>query len=277
MNPKHLSLGMAFLTMLSLQPCSAALQASLPEFQSPQQLAASKHAAQSVAASASASEGTFYTGKPFDAQRDGYLFKYRSYDPELNRWASLDPSGFPDGSNNAAYLPVPTSQFDWQGLLVTGTYSITQRKMVLTDSDTGKSHTWNNLHSGNDDYNSQGSSNTGPLPTGDYNIYTWNQFGGNFYQTGKTAFILDPNDSNPLNDTWDGRSDDKPGNGRFGFRMHTGDVTQGCITMSSNALNVLINFLKNTAYSTTTTHITSPPPGVTDFYEYHLGSLTVVE
>lgn len=32
----------------------------------------------------------FYTGKPYDADSESYTFKYRNYDPELNRWTSVD-------------------------------------------------------------------------------------------------------------------------------------------------------------------------------------------
>ena len=45
----------------------------------------------------------FYTGKPYDADTETYTFKYRNYDPELNRWTTADPSGFPDGANNQVY------------------------------------------------------------------------------------------------------------------------------------------------------------------------------
>lgn len=58
----------------------------------------------------------FYTGKPYDADTKTYTFKYRSYDPELNRWTTADPSGFPDGANNQIYAPTPLFQLDIYGL-----------------------------------------------------------------------------------------------------------------------------------------------------------------
>ena len=58
----------------------------------------------------------FYTGKPYLEETGQYLFLLRHYDPELARWTTADPSGFPDGANNIAYMAVPTSEFDWQGL-----------------------------------------------------------------------------------------------------------------------------------------------------------------
>ncbi|MFA7345746.1 MAG: RHS repeat-associated core domain-containing protein, partial [Terrimicrobiaceae bacterium] len=58
----------------------------------------------------------FFTGKPYDSDTESYTFKYRNYDPELNRWTTADPSGFPDGANSSAYCPIPTSGYDLQGL-----------------------------------------------------------------------------------------------------------------------------------------------------------------
>jgi len=57
----------------------------------------------------------FFTGKPYSEAAGGYLFKYRTYDPEINRWTTPDPSGFPDGANNLIYSATPLSQFDPTG------------------------------------------------------------------------------------------------------------------------------------------------------------------
>ena len=84
----------------------AAFQAPLPEFKNEKQLAewraekASEPASQGYAAE----QAAFYTGKPYLASSGGYAFKYRSYNPELARWTSEDPSGFPDGTNNKLYV-----------------------------------------------------------------------------------------------------------------------------------------------------------------------------
>lgn len=59
---------------------------------------------------------SFYTGKPYDRDKNGYTFMYRDFNPELGRWTTIDPSGFPDGANNQAYIPIPTTQFDYEGL-----------------------------------------------------------------------------------------------------------------------------------------------------------------
>jgi RHS repeat-associated protein len=60
----------------------------------------------------------FYTGKPYDADLGSYIFAYRDYNPQLNRWTTADPSGFPDGVNNRIYAPVPTVQVDPTGEVV---------------------------------------------------------------------------------------------------------------------------------------------------------------
>jgi len=60
----------------------------------------------------------FYTGKPYDADLHAYVYNYRNFDVELNRWASADPTGFPDGSNNWIYAcNTPSSMIDPNGLV----------------------------------------------------------------------------------------------------------------------------------------------------------------
>jgi len=49
------------------------------------------------------------------------VFKYRNYDPALNRWTAFDPCGFPDGANNNVYAPIPTKELDALGLFHSGT------------------------------------------------------------------------------------------------------------------------------------------------------------
>lgn len=61
-----------------------------------------------------------FTGKPYDKDFDAYLFACRNYDPQLARWTTPDPMGFPDGANNRMYAPVPTCEFDRFGLFYAG-------------------------------------------------------------------------------------------------------------------------------------------------------------
>ena len=59
----------------------------------------------------------FYTGKPYLEETGQYVFLFRHYDPELGRWTSADPSGFPDGANSRIYIcNTPNYAFDFLGL-----------------------------------------------------------------------------------------------------------------------------------------------------------------
>jgi RHS repeat-associated protein len=84
----------------------AAFQAPLPEFKNEKQLAEwrAEKASQATNQATATAESAFYTGKPYLASSGGYAFKYRSYNPEVGRWTSEDPSGFPDGANNKLYV-----------------------------------------------------------------------------------------------------------------------------------------------------------------------------
>jgi RHS repeat-associated protein len=104
----------------------AAFQAPLPEFRNEKQLAEWRAEKASEAASQgyAAEETAFYTGKPYLASTGSYAFKFRSYSPEVARWTSEDPSGFPDGANCSIYVTTPTTGIDPLGLktvTVTGT------------------------------------------------------------------------------------------------------------------------------------------------------------
>jgi RHS repeat-associated protein len=112
----------------------AALQTPLPEFKTDKQLA--EWRAEKAVASTNRShvpeEAAFYTGKPYIESSSGYAFKYRSYNPELARWTSEDPCGFPDGANNNFYAPSPTMEFDALGLFYSGTlYTEAGTDMIL--------------------------------------------------------------------------------------------------------------------------------------------------
>jgi RHS repeat-associated protein len=71
---------------------------------------------------ATAPQELFFTGKPYLEETGQYLFLFRYYDPELARWTTPDPSGFPDGANNGIYSRTPTTDFDALGLFLSGTH-----------------------------------------------------------------------------------------------------------------------------------------------------------
>lgn len=100
--------------------------APLPEFKTPEQLAKWRaDQNQKSQPSASSQEGdVFYTGKPYLAESGSYAFKYREYNPEMGRWTTIDPSGFPDGPNNRMYAAVPTSEIDQNGLNLVAVFSL---------------------------------------------------------------------------------------------------------------------------------------------------------
>jgi RHS repeat-associated protein len=96
----------------------AEFKAPLPEFKNAKQLAEwrAEKASETSPQAYVAEKAAFYTGKPYLATANGYAFKYRSYNPQLARWTTQDPSGFPDGANGNIYAPRPTSEYDFQGL-----------------------------------------------------------------------------------------------------------------------------------------------------------------
>jgi RHS repeat-associated protein len=106
--------------------------APLPEFKTPEQLAKwrSETAARTGNQESTSSRPStldsstpFYTGKPYLAESSSYAFKYRQYSPEMGRWTTVDPSGFPDGANNRVYAAVPTSELDDNGCQIAGNFS----------------------------------------------------------------------------------------------------------------------------------------------------------
>ncbi len=57
----------------------------------------------------------FFTGKPY-VEGLGYAFLFRNYRPNLGKWQTADPLGYPDGLNNLAYVNNRvTNSFDWLG------------------------------------------------------------------------------------------------------------------------------------------------------------------
>jgi RHS repeat-associated protein len=108
---------------------AAAAPAPLPEFMDKQQLAkwsADTQTAEANATAADPASTQFYTGKPYVANEGGYVYKYRTYNPDMSRWTSADPSGFPDGANDKCYASIPLSNLDPTGLFsVTGPTSST--------------------------------------------------------------------------------------------------------------------------------------------------------
>jgi len=120
----------------------AEFKAPLPEFRNEKQLAEwrAEKASESTSQGYATEQTAFYTGKPYLASTGSYAFKYRSYNPEVARWTSEDPSGFPDGANGVAYQPCPTNSFDYEGLF-TVTGATTPTTPTATGTYGGKTYT----------------------------------------------------------------------------------------------------------------------------------------
>ena len=114
---------------------TSAPPAPLPDLMDQQQLAkwnSGQQVAADTAAAAQVGSEQFYTGKPYVADAGGYVYKYRTYSPEMSRWTSADPSGFPDGINNFVYARNQASySLDDNGLAT-----------LAPGSDTSNSSTW---------------------------------------------------------------------------------------------------------------------------------------
>ena len=243
----------------------AAFQAPLPEFKNEKQLAAWRaEMVAKPAAKATTEDPAFYTGKPYVASTGGYAFKYRSYNPELARWTSEDPSGFPDGANGSAYAPVPTAEFDYAGLVVVAQYSITTRTLTIDST------TYSNCNSGNDKYANRFLKG-GPLPTGVYEIFSRDLGEPNY--SGHQAFILDPVDSNRYNDIWNGGA----ANNRTALRIHVNGETKGCIATAS--IDAIATQLWNSNPTVRHDIVQAAPTANPRTFEneWFFGRLTVVE
>ena len=154
----HIPKGLPVALLATFLAASSALHADstqnklpfpMPEFMSQSQVVAwqkdriakadaarASQAAASRPSTIDSSTSAFYTGKPYLAESGSYAFKYREYNPEMNRWTTVDPSGFPDGANNRLYAAVPTSEFDNNGLDTTSIY-VPGTSASLTVSNNG--------------------------------------------------------------------------------------------------------------------------------------------
>ena len=161
MKTTHIILAAVLAATSAIQAATAEhkLPAPMPEFKTPEQLAVwRKEMAEKAAAvdaqtakqaNSAPSTSVFYTGKPYVEEAASYAFSFRNYDPELNRWTSADPSGFPDGANNRCYAPVPTGALDSDGLQVIKlsyvTYIETSTISYLGRTFNGGTKTWDNV------------------------------------------------------------------------------------------------------------------------------------
>jgi len=217
----------------------------------------------------------FYTGKPYLAESGSYAFKYREYNPETARWTTIDPSGFPDGANNRVYVPNPTSEFDSLGKQVSMVYSITSQTLTVHNNDNNKSYSFS-MMSGDNNPNNENQLG-GPIPEGNWSVYTYNEAGQNFHRTGYGAFILDYNDSTPKNDIVDNSKYNTQNGPRDAFRLHEGS-SDGCVsTANASDFTSIYNILMGTSHSSQLVNLTSPGGAPNSFSDYLIGTLSVKE
>lgn len=75
-----------------------------------------------------------FTGKPYDKDLGAFVFPFRNYDAKNVRWMSVDPSGFPDGSNVHVYSSNPSAEIDPLGLsLNTAQWAVVTAIYATTD------------------------------------------------------------------------------------------------------------------------------------------------
>ena len=182
-----------------------------------------------------------FTGHYVSSQYSDLAFApFRIYSCDLGRWISRDPIGELGGINLYAYVGNgPIRLIDLFGLL-TMTYSVSSGTLYVSDLWQMDFRTFSGFHSGNgiylDDPGSENVSGHGPIPLADYMIFNRD---GLYKNTGFPAYILDPIDELPGNDTLER-------NGRFAFRLHFGRQSDGCIvTPNKDDLDELNSMLEH--------------------------------
>jgi RHS repeat-associated protein len=160
--------------------------APLPEFKTSAQLAkwrtetTAKTSAQEASRLSTLDSSTpFYTGKPYLADSGSYAFKYREYNPEMGRWTTVDPSGFPDGANNILYVSnLATIAIDSNGLIKKVLWCVS----LPGDSKTSDQWSWTEISNAQSSFRStlvsaDSSSSGGQNPTHYLDDGDWFDFG----------------------------------------------------------------------------------------------------
>jgi len=209
-----------------------------------------------------------FTGKPYDEDLQAYVFPFRNYRPELARWISVDPAGFPDGINNQFYAAIPTISVDPLGCWVLIEYwSISK---VFNYVDMGNSplpgmnevneqylegvacgmNSANSVMSGrgtDSDGNPYGQDvpNKGPIPDGSY--YIGNQGSGPSGHSDWYALYGKTSDGSYSYNNIPVETSDGGTVNRGGFNLHLGSISEGCVTVTDGSeWNDITNTLNNT-------------------------------
>ncbi|WP_179997815.1 RHS repeat-associated core domain-containing protein [Acinetobacter sp. YH12239] len=170
-----------------------------------------------------------FQGQYYDEETGLHYNRYRYYEPFSARYISKDPIGLLGGLNNSAYVSDPNQWVDPMGLQVGIGFSSKNNTMIITDVDTKESMRIGAFTGGHISqegvFNANGNNFEKPIPPGSYYITEY------------------PNPDRPNNNHWygllkidekiDDETIDQYGNKRFGFRLHPGTVSHGCVTISS--------------------------------------------
>jgi RHS repeat-associated protein len=210
-----------------------------------------------------------YTGHWLHERSGLELALYRAYDPEFGRWLNEDPIGERGGLNLYGYMGNgPLMGVDLLGLLVDGTFSMSTGIVTLTDRDTGECVSAKafsgNEHANDPAYANAAGKDTGPLPAGSYDIL--NHPSGLVH--GDPWYDLDSAPQDKVRDDYDPKSK------RGKFRLHKGNASNGCVTVTDDGGKNTDQWDKIHALlqKTKTTTVKDAPQGRTRTY---YGNMTV--
>jgi RHS repeat-associated protein len=183
-----------------------------------------------------------FSGQYFDELTNQHYNLNRYYNPQIGRYMEADPIGLEGGLNPYAYAGSnPVNNVDPTGLEVAGTFSGSIAAFTDIDSFMPNIETRNvspseyrfdmtmpynqvmvfkNVFSGEnrmEDFKSNFDYMTKPTPRGDYDILQ------NTFSSHKDWYRLDPKDSVPRNDKWEGSGIEQ-------VRLHLGLISHACVT-----------------------------------------------
>jgi len=143
---------------------------------------------------------TFFTGKPY-VKDLGYAFLFRNYQPQLGKWLTQDPLGYPDGWNNFTYCGNNvTLCFDYLGAKLVYSSSMQGTINTLNSTSIGRSIISQLQNSSKTHTITESSNGTGSVVSPDNPNNVSNGEG-----TGSTIKMdtFNPNNSNPDGSGWD--------------------------------------------------------------------------
>ena len=177
--------------------------------------------------------------------------RYRYYEPYSARYVSKDPIGLFGGINTSKYVNNPNQWIDAKGLQVGAGFNTKSGNIVFTDIDSKEKIVVKGFTGGHIDSSSgaiipYGNNSEKPIPPSKYYIteHPNPKPGQGWY--GLLA----------IDDKIDDSHTDQYGKVRSGFRLHSGSVSWGCVTINSTTeqgvadWNKVDNMLRKTKLGT---------------------------